>query len=89
MWQIISCSLTGLLIIAVRNFQRFSNRSVISAYELVFVLKLDYTVNVTSKTQKDHHSKKFFLTISSTTSIRALKPSEHKEMYITRKILTN
>ena len=31
----------GLLIIAVRNFQRFSNRSFISAYELVFALKLD------------------------------------------------
>ena len=27
--------------IAVRNFQRFSNRSFISAFELIFVLKLD------------------------------------------------
>ena len=35
-------SLIGLLIIiAVRNFQRFSDRSFISAYELIFVLKLD------------------------------------------------
>ena len=41
LWQIISCSLIGLLIIAVRNFQRFSNRNFISAYELIFVLKLD------------------------------------------------
>ena len=40
MWQIISCSLIGLLIIAVRNFQRFSDRSFVSAFELIFVLKL-------------------------------------------------
>ena len=28
----------------VRNFQRFSNRSFVSAFELIFILKLDYTV---------------------------------------------
>ena len=31
----------GLLIIAARNFQRFSNRSFVSAFELIFILKLD------------------------------------------------
>ena len=41
LWQIISCSLTGLLIIAVHNFQRFSDRNFFSAFELVFILKLD------------------------------------------------
>ena len=30
----------GLLIIAVRNFQKFSDRSFVSAFELIFVLKL-------------------------------------------------
>ena len=33
--------LIGLLIIAVYNFQRFSDRSFGSAFELIFVLKLD------------------------------------------------
>ena len=32
---------------------------------------------------------RYFLTLSSTTSIRALKAGEYKEVYITRKILTN
>ena len=31
----------GLLIIAVRNFQRFSHRSFVSAFEPIFILKLD------------------------------------------------
>ena len=31
---------TSLLIIAVRNFQKFSDRSFVSAFELIFVLKL-------------------------------------------------
>ena len=41
LWQIISCSLTDLLIIAVHNFQKFSNRSFVSALELILILKLD------------------------------------------------
>ena len=44
LWQIISCSLRGLLIIVVHNFQRFSDRSFVSAFELIFILKLDWTV---------------------------------------------
>ena len=31
----------GLLIIAVRNFQRFFDRSFVSAFEFIFILKLD------------------------------------------------
>ena len=31
----------GLLIIAVHNFQRFSDRSFVSVFELGFILKLD------------------------------------------------
>ena len=42
--QIITCSFIGVLIIADHNFQRFSDRSFVSAFELVFILKLDYTV---------------------------------------------
>ena len=41
MWQIVSCSLRGLLVIAVRNFQAFSDRSFVSAFELIFILKLN------------------------------------------------
>ena len=41
--QLITCSLIGLLIIAVHNFQRFSDRSSVSAFKLVFILKLDET----------------------------------------------
>ena len=44
LWQIIRCSLIGLLIIAVRNFQRFSDRSFVYTFELIFILKLDWTV---------------------------------------------
>ena len=44
MRQIISCSFIGLLIIAVHNFQRFSDRSFGCAFELIFILKLDQTV---------------------------------------------
>ena len=33
--------LTGLLIIAVRNFQKLFDRSFVSAVELIFILKLD------------------------------------------------
>ena len=33
--------LVGLLIIADHNFQRFSDRSFVSAFELIFMLKLD------------------------------------------------
>ena len=39
--QIISCSLIGLLIIAVRNFLRFFDCSFVSAFEPIFILKLD------------------------------------------------
>ena len=42
----------GLLIIAVRNFQRFWDRSFVSAFELIFILKLDYTVKNNSKNTK-------------------------------------
>ena len=41
MGQILICSLIGLLIIAIRDFQRFSDRSFVSAYEPIFILKLD------------------------------------------------
>ena len=44
LWQIMSCSLIGLLIIAVRNLQRFSDLRFVSAFELTFILKLDKTV---------------------------------------------
>ena len=47
MWQTISWSLIGLLIIAVRNFQQFFDRSFASAYEAyepIFTLELDWTV---------------------------------------------
>ena len=40
-WQIISCSLISLLIIAVRNFQRFSDRSFVTEYDPIIILKLD------------------------------------------------
>ena len=40
-WQIISCSLIGLLIIADRNFRRFSDCGFVSAFELIFIVKLD------------------------------------------------
>ena len=40
LWQILSCILIGLLIIDVSNFQRFSDRSFVSAFELIFILKL-------------------------------------------------
>ena len=40
LWEI-SCSLTGLLVIAVHNFQRFSDRNFFSAFERIFILKLD------------------------------------------------
>ena len=41
MWQTISCSLIRLLIIAVRNFRRFPDRSFVSAFQPIFILKLD------------------------------------------------
>ena len=42
MWQIISCSLMGLLIIAVHNFQRFFDRSFVSTFELILIeIKLE------------------------------------------------
>ena len=41
LWQIISCSLIGLLIIVVCNFQTFSDRSFVCAFELItFYLKI-------------------------------------------------
>ena len=58
---------------AVRNFQRFSDCNFVSAFELIFILKLK---NVTSKTQKDHHSNKYFITICSTASICIIEASE-------------
>ena len=39
--QLISCSLIDLLIIAVHDFQKFSDRSFVSVFELIFNLKLD------------------------------------------------
>ena len=62
----ISCSLISLLIIAVRNLERFSDRYFVTAYELITILKLDLTVKCNIQNTKDHHSNKFFLTISST-----------------------
>ena len=41
LWQIITCSLIGLLIIAVRYFQRFFDRSFVCSFELIFILKLN------------------------------------------------
>ena len=78
MRQILSYSLIGQLIIAVGNFQKFSDRSFVNVFEPFFFLKLYWTVHctVTSKTQKDHLSNKFFLTISSTVSLRVLEVSE-------------
>ena len=52
LWQIISCSLIGLLIIAVRSFQRFFDRSFVSAFEPIFILKLDETVKCTYQNTK-------------------------------------
>ena len=33
-----------LLIIAIHNFQSFSDRGFVSAFQRIFMLKLDYTV---------------------------------------------
>ena len=44
MWKIIICSLIGISIIAVHNFQRFSDRSFVSAFELIFILKLEHDI---------------------------------------------
>ena len=41
LWQILSCSLIGLLIIALRNLQKFSDRSFVSAYKPISILKLE------------------------------------------------
>ena len=41
MWLIISCSLIARLILAIRIFRRFSDRSFVSAFEPIFNLKLD------------------------------------------------
>ena len=42
MRQIISCSLIGLLLIAVRDFQRFSNRSFVVHMNLFYLeIRLD------------------------------------------------
>ena len=49
-------------------------------FELVFILKLDWTVKYNFQTQKDHLSNKYFLAISSTASIRVLEASEQNEM---------
>ena len=49
MRQIIRCSVIGQLIIAVRNF--------VGAFKPSFYLEI--RLNVTSKTQKDHHCNKF------------------------------
>ena len=64
------------VIIAVRKFQNFP-----IAASLLHT-KLHSTVKCTSnsKTQKDHHSNEFFLTISSTVSLRVLEISELKQM---------
>ena len=40
LWQIISCSLTSLLIIAVRNLQRFSDRGFVTAYRAYYYLEI-------------------------------------------------
>ena len=76
MWQKLRCSLIGPLIIAVHNFQRFSDRSFVSAFELIFVLKLHWTVKRNFQNTKRPPHQKYFLTISSTTSIRVLEVSE-------------
>ena len=73
---IISCSLIGLLIIAVLNFLRFSDRSFVSAFEPIFILKLDWTVKRYLQNTKGHHSNKFFLTIRSTVPLRVPEVSE-------------
>ena len=44
LWQITSCSLIDLLIIAVRIFQRFSDRSFVRAFKPILIFKLDWTV---------------------------------------------
>ena len=46
------------------------------AFELIFILKLDYTVKRNFQNTKDHHGNKYFLAISSTASIRVLEASE-------------
>ena len=72
----LSCSLIGLSIIAVRNFQGFSDCSFVSAYEPISILKLDWTVKCNFQNTKDHQSNKFFLTISSTVRLRVLEVSK-------------
>ena len=52
LWQIISYSLIGLLVIAVRNFRRFSDRSFVHAFELIFILKLDDTIKCNLQNNK-------------------------------------
>ena len=66
--------------IAVRNFQTVSDRSFVSAFELIFILKLDWTVKRNFRNTKKNHSNKFFHTISSTASIRVLEENIKKEM---------
>ena len=70
-------------IIAVRNFQGFSDRIFVSAFELIFILKLDLTVKcaIASKTQKDHRSKKYFLAISLTASKRILNANKKCKLH--------
>ena len=76
LWQIIRCSRIDLLIIAVRNFQQFSDRSFVDAFELSFTLKLHYTVESNFPNPQDHHSNRYFLTINATASMRVLEASE-------------
>ena len=62
--------------IAVCNFQKFFDRSFVGAFELIFILKLDWTVKCNVLTLKDHHSIKYFFTISLTASMHILQASE-------------
>ena len=68
----ISYSLIGLLIIAVRNFQRFFDCSFVSAFQPIFTLKLDKTEML----HKRPRNINFFLAISSAVSLRVLEVSE-------------
>ena len=48
-----SCDLIGLLIIAVCSFQRFSDRSFVTASEVIVILKLEYTAKYNFQNTKN------------------------------------
>ena len=70
-------------IIAVRNFQRFYDRSFVREYEPIFILKLEVPNH-----KETAAAIIFFFIISSTMTLRFLEVSEQIEMKITLKILT-